>query len=86
MPGMAPIKVDAMTDRSIAHAAHFLGLTKKALVDEAVREYVERHRGDIQQGVAEALSTLDGSSGSAVSLMTGFSASELEELGGLPAE
>lgn len=84
MPRTAPIKVDEVTDRSIAHAAHFLGLSKKALVDEAVREYVERHRDEIQRGVTEALTHLDGSPRSAVALLTGLSEPEIDEVGGLP--
>jgi len=35
---VSPIKVDAATDRMIADAAHFLGRTKKDIVDVAVRD------------------------------------------------
>lgn len=84
MAATAPIKVDEMTDRSIAHAAHFLGLSKKALVDDAVREYVQRHRDKIERGVTEALAHLDGSPRSAVALLTGLSDAEIDEVGGLP--
>lgn len=79
----APIKVDAETDRLISHAAHFLQRSKKDVVDAAVREYVETHRDLIQSGVLEALRTLDGSTKSAVSLLTGLSAAEIDELGGI---
>lgn len=80
----APIKVDPKTDQLISHAAHFLQSSKKDVVDSAVREYVEKHRDAIQSGVLEALRTLDGSTQSAVSLVTGMSREELDELGGLP--
>lgn len=80
----APIKVDPDTDRLISHAAHFLQRSKKDVVDIAVREYVDRHRDAIQQGVLEALRSLDGSSAASVSLLTGMSRDELDELGGLP--
>lgn len=79
----APIKVDAETDQLISHAAHFLQRSKKDVVDAAVREYVETHRDLIQSGVLEALRTLDGSTKSAVSLLTGLSSSEIDDLGGL---
>ncbi|GAA4491655.1 hypothetical protein [Microbacterium panaciterrae] len=79
---LAPIKVDSETDALISHAAHFLRSSKKDVVDVAVREYIERHREEIQEAALEALRTLDGSTKSAVQLLTGASASELDELGG----
>lgn len=79
----APIKVDAQTDRLIAHAAHFLGSSKKDIVDAAVREYIENHRESIQQGVLEALGQLDGSSASSVALLAGLSKEELDDVGGV---
>ena len=79
----SPIKVDATTDGLISHAAHFLDRSKKAVVDAAVREYIENHRDEINAGVRAALLQLDGSVASAVSLLTGFDAAKLDELGGL---
>lgn len=86
MPASAPIKVDAATDELISHAAHFLGYSKKDVVDIAVREYIENHRAEINEGVRAALARLDGSVSSAVSLLTGFDEDKLAELGGLPGE
>lgn len=80
---LAPIKVDSETDTLISHAAHFLGSTKKDVVNAAVREYVERHREEIQKAALEALRRLDGSTKSAVQLLTGASDEEIDELGGL---
>jgi predicted transcriptional regulator len=82
MAATAPIKVDPATDGLISHAAHFLGRSKKDVVDVAVREYVENHRDQINAGVRTALQQLDGSLESAVSLVTGFDANKLDELGG----
>lgn len=79
---LAPIKVDGETDALISHAAHFLRSSKKDVVDIAVREYIERHREEIQKAALEALRTLDGSMKSAVQLLTGASDDELDELGG----
>lgn len=79
---LAPIKVDSETDALISHAAHFLRSSKKDVVDAAVREYIDRHREEIQKAALEALRTLDGSTKSAVQLLTGALDDELDELGG----
>ena len=83
MTASAPIKVDSATDDLISHAAHFLGHSKKDVVDVAVREYIQNHRDEINDGVRAALKQLDGSTASAVSLLTGFDAQKLAELGGI---
>ncbi|MFF0230413.1 hypothetical protein [Micromonospora sp. NPDC005254] len=79
---VTPIKVDSQTDQLISHAAHFLGRSKKDVVDAAVREYIENHRAEIQQAVGEALRQLDGSTAGSVALLTGMSRAELDEVGG----
>ncbi len=81
----APIKVDVGTDQLISHAAHFLGKAKKDVVELAVREYIESHRTEINEGVRVALSRLDGSSASAVSLLTDVPVDQLQDYGGMPA-
>jgi hypothetical protein len=80
----SPIKVDVGTDELISHAAHFLGKSKKDVVDAAVREYIDAHRNEINAGVRAALGRLDGSSKSAVALLADVSADQLDEYGGLP--
>jgi len=80
----APIKVDAATDELVSHAAHFLSRSKTNIVDAAVREYIDAHRDEINAGIKTALGTLNGSEATAVSVMTGLSADELDDLGGLP--
>jgi predicted transcriptional regulator len=80
----APIKVDAATDELVSHAAHFMSRSKKDIVDAAVREYIGAHRDEINAGIKAALGKLNGSEATAVSVMTGLSADELDELGGLP--
>jgi len=80
----APIKVDAATDELVSHAAHFMSRSKKDIVDAAVREYIGAHRDEINAGINAALGKLNGSEATAVSVMTGLSADELDELGGLP--
>ena len=80
----APIKVDVATDELVSHAAHFLSRSKKDIVDAAVREYIDAHRDEINAGITTALGQLNGSDTAAISLMTGFDADELDDLGGLP--
>lgn len=80
----APIKVDIDTDQLISHAAHFLGKAKKDVVDIAVREYIHAHRNEINEGVRAALRQLDGTAESAVLLLTGVPADQLDQYGGMP--
>ena len=80
---VAPLKVDAETDALITQGAHFLGVTKKDLVADAVRAYLATRRAEIEQGVRAALAQLDGSRQAEVSLLSGLAHSEIDELGGL---
>lgn len=79
----APLKVDPDTDKLISQGAHFLGLTKKDLVAEAVRAYLEQRREDLRAGMVEALQVLDGSLKSDVMLLTGLTAEEIDAVGGI---
>ena len=83
MATLSPIKVDATTDQRIADAAHFLGRTKKDIVDAAVRDYVDAHRDEINAAIAASLGRLDGTRASVVSEMSGLSREELDDLGGV---
>lgn len=80
---LSPLRVDETTDGLISHAAHFLGVSKKGLVDEAVREYIDNHREEINQRVLAALGQLDGTKAAAVSFATGLSRARIDELGGI---
>ena len=79
----SPLKVDPETDQLISQGAHFLGLTKKDLVAEAVRVYLEQRREDLRAGMVEALQVLDGSLKSDVMLLTGLTAEEIDAVGGI---
>lgn len=50
------------------------------------REYIERHRAEINEGVRAALSRLDGTSTSGVALLTDMPVDQLDEYGGMPAK
>ncbi|WP_307783722.1 hypothetical protein [Streptomyces spinoverrucosus] len=79
----APLKVDAAIDELIADGAHFLGMTKKDLVAEAVRTYLEIRREEVRASMLEKMRKLDGSVESSVSLLTGLSPERIKELGGV---
>lgn len=83
MAATAPIKVDVEIDRLISNAAHFLQRSKKDIVGAAVREYIDAHREEIQNGALDALRLLDGSARSAVKMLADASDDEIESLGGL---
>lgn len=78
-----PLKVDPETDQLISQGARFLGLTKKDLVAEAVRVYLEQRCEDLRSGMAEALQVLDRSLKSDVMLLTGLTAEEIDAVGGI---
>ena len=86
MVATAPIKVDAETDRLIANAAHFLRLSKKDVVDAAVREFIATHQGAIQQGALDALQLLDGTTRAATRLLADATDREIDSLGGFSSE
>jgi predicted transcriptional regulator len=84
MATVSPIKVDESTDQMITDAAHFLGRTKKDIVDVAVRDYVDAHRAEINAAIKASFKRLDGTRASVVSEITGYSRAELDDLGGVP--
>ena len=79
----APLKVDPAVDELISQGAHFLGVTKKDLVAEAVRDYLAARREEIHAAVVEAMRVLDGSTTSRVGLLTGMSRQDIDRLGGI---
>lgn len=82
MVATSPIKVSPATDELLTEASHFLGRSKKDIVDVAVREYVDQHRDEITAGVRASLERLDGTRASLIGEVTGLSRERLEELGG----
>ncbi len=79
----APLKVDEAAVAIATQSAHFLGMTKKQFVSEAITAYSESRRRDIEKGVHAALGALDGSRLGAVSYLSGRSPERIEELGGI---
>lgn len=79
----APLKVDPAIDELITHGAHFLGVTKKELVAQAVQEYLERRREEVRLRMQEAMAKLDGTFKGDVAALTGLSPERIDELGGI---
>ncbi|MEO3789327.1 hypothetical protein ABGB14_03900 [Nonomuraea sp. B10E15] len=79
----APLKVAPEVDQLISDGAHFLGLTKKDLVAEAVRVYLELRREEIRSSMKESMRKLDGSNLSRVALLTGLTAEQINAVGGV---
>lgn len=46
-------------------------------------QYIDAHRDEINAGIKAALGQLNGTDGAAVSLMTGLSGEEVDDLGGM---
>jgi len=81
----APLKVDPEIDELISLGAHFLGLTKKDLVAEAVMDYIAARREEIHVRMKEAILVLDGTTKSRVAGLTGIRPDDIERLGGVDA-
>lgn len=79
----APLEVDPEVDQLISDGAHFLGLTKKDLVAEAVRIYLDLRREEIRARMVESMRKLDGSNLARVALLTGLSTEQINAVGGV---
>ncbi|MEU8006508.1 hypothetical protein AB0B66_35585 [Catellatospora sp. NPDC049111] len=79
----SPLKVDPDIDELISQGAHFLGLTKKDLVAEAVKDYLAARREELHQRMTEAMQVLDGTTSSRVAMLAGVSPDDVERLGGI---
>lgn len=80
---VAPLKVDAETDRLISHGAHFLNVTKKEFVAQAVRAYLQVRQEELHAAMREAMAQLDGTHAGRVALASGLTTGQIEELGGV---
>lgn len=79
----SPLKVDPAVDELISQGAHFLGVTKKDLVAEAVKDYLAARHEEIHRRMAEAMQVLDGTTKARVALLTGVSPEDIDRLGGI---
>ncbi|WP_218007247.1 hypothetical protein [Microtetraspora fusca] len=77
------LKVNSETDRVISHGAHFLHVTKKELVAQAVRVYLKVRQAELHTAIQEAMAQLDGTHAARVALVSGLTKGQIEELGGV---
>jgi type IV pilus biogenesis protein CpaD/CtpE len=80
-PRQVAVKVSPEGDRLITSGAHYLRMSKKDLVEAAVVFYLNARREEMQAGMRELLSQLDGSRAARVALLAGMTREELEAAG-----
>jgi hypothetical protein len=87
MMGQAPrqvaVKVSPEGDKLITSGAHYLHMSKKELVEAAVAFYLDARREEMQAGMRELLSELDGSRAARIAMLAGMTREELESVGGV---
>ena len=81
-PRQIAVKVSPEGDKLITSGAHYLHMSKKDLVEAAVAFYLDARREEMQAGMRELLSELDGSRASRVAMLAGMTREELESVGG----
>jgi hypothetical protein len=81
-PRQIAVKVSPEGDKLITSGAHYLHMSKKDLVEAAVAFYLDARREEMQAGMRELLSELDGSRASRVALLAGMTRAELDSVGG----
>lgn len=81
-PRQVAVKVSAEGDKLITSGAHYLRMSKKDLVEAAVVFYLDARREEMQAGMRELLSELDGSRASRIAMLAGMTREELDSVGG----
>ena len=74
-PRQVAVKISPVGDRMITSGAHYLHMSKKDLLDA--------RREEMQAGMRELLSTLDGSRAARIAMLAGMTREELDSVGGL---
>ena len=82
-PCQVAVKVSPEGDRLITSGAHYLRMSKKDLVEAAVAFYLDARWEEMQAGMRELLSELDGSRASRVGMLAGVTRAELNSIGGV---
>jgi len=82
-PRQIAVKVSPAGDKLITSGANYLHMSKKDLVEEAVRFYLDARREEMQAGMRELLRELDGSRASRVAMLAGMTREELDSVGGI---
>lgn len=79
----SPIKVHESTKEKVRYAASMTGLQQSEIVEQAVDEYVERHREEFAARIERARQALLGGKASAIAYASGVSVEDVERLGGV---
>lgn len=82
-PRQVAVKVSPAGDKLITSGANYLHMSKKDLVEEAVRFYLDARREEMQAGMRELLRELDGTRASRVAMLAGMTREELDAVGGV---
>jgi len=82
-PRQVAVKVSPEGDKLITSGAHYLHMSKKDLVEAAVAFYLDARREEMQAGMRELLSELDGSRAARVAMLAGMTREELNSVGGV---
>jgi hypothetical protein len=82
-PRQVAVKVSPEGDRLITSGAHYLHMSKKDLVEAAVAFYLDARREEMQAGMRELLSQLDGSRAARIAMLADMTREELEAIGGV---
>ena len=79
----SPIKVHESTKEKVRYAASMTGLQQSEIVEQAVDEYVERHREEFAARIERARQALLGGKASAIAYASGVAVEDVERLGGV---
>jgi hypothetical protein len=82
----SPIKVHEATKEKIRYAALMAGLKQAELVERAVDEYVERHREDFAQRMAQAQQALLGGKSATLAYSLGVEEADVQRVGGVSSD
>jgi hypothetical protein len=84
MATQAPVKVSEATREKIRYAAALSEMTQTRLVEAAVDEYLARHAGELDKGIARARAALRLGDDAAVANLLGADAETAHRVGARP--
>ena len=82
----APIKVHEATKEKVRYAASMTGLKQAEIVEQAVDEYVERHRAEFAARMERARQALLGGEAATLAYMSGVTEEDVARLGGVKSD
>jgi hypothetical protein len=79
----SPIKVHESTKEKVRYAASMTGLKQAEIVEQAVDEYVERHREEFAARMERARQALLGGQAATIAYMSGVTEEDIARIGGV---